>query len=130
MPLTGEMIRRWLAEFVDPWVDYTGSERSEVQTFLNELFACYGTVRQEVARFEDSQHGRFLDLIWDRVCVIEMKRPSEALHLERHRGQAFDYWRNSADPGQEVVLQARQDPVRIWALLPRRRRARVTRRSA
>jgi hypothetical protein len=100
--LTGEEIRRRLAEFAQKWSVYAGSERAEAQTFLNQLFACYGTVREDVARFEDPQHGRFLDLIWDRVCIVEMKRPSEAGRLAEHRRQAFDYWRRSADPDRNL----------------------------
>jgi len=96
--ITGEEIRRRLTEFAEKWSVYAGSERAEAQTYLNELFACYGTNRIDVARFEDSQHGRFLDLIWDRVCIVEMKRPSEANRLAEHRHQALDYWRGSANP--------------------------------
>ena len=98
MSITGEEIRQRLDRFVKTWQGYQGSERAEAQTFLNQLFECFGTERRAVARFEDPQHGRFLDLIWDRVCIIEMKRPSEAANLASHRPQAFDYWRNSADP--------------------------------
>jgi hypothetical protein len=98
MALSGEEIRRRLTDFAAKWSVYAGSERAEAQTYLNELFACYGTDRSDVARFEDPQHGRFLDLVWDRVCIIEMKRPSEASRLSEHRAQAFDYWRGSADP--------------------------------
>lgn len=100
MALAGEEIRRRLAEFAEKWSIYSGSERAEAQTFLNQLFACYGTVREDVARFEDPQQGRFLDLIWDRVCIVEMKRPSEAGRLAQHRKQALDYWRNSANPSR------------------------------
>ena len=57
-------IRRRLAEFAARWGGYQGSERSEAQTFLNELFECYGTHRPDVAHFEEPQAGRFLDLIW------------------------------------------------------------------
>lgn len=99
MSLSGEEIRQRLLAFRDQWAPYRGSERAEAQTYLNSLFECFGIDRQEVARFEDPQHGRFLDLIWERVCIVEMKRPSESNRLETHRGQAFDYWRNSADPG-------------------------------
>jgi hypothetical protein len=102
MSITGEEIRHRLTEFVAKWTPYDGSERAEAQTFLNELFTCFGTPRQEVARFEDPQHGRFLDLIWDRVCIVEMKRPSEARNLERHRPQAFRYWRGAANPERNL----------------------------
>ena len=97
MPLTGEEIRQDLLGFAQKWTVYEGSERAEAQTFLNELFACYGTDRGEVARFEEPQDGGFIDLIWPERCLIEMKRPSEARRLSVHRQQAFRYWRGGAD---------------------------------
>jgi hypothetical protein len=97
--VTVEEIKRNLVEFARKWSLYDGSERAEAQTFLNELFAAYGQDRYEVgARFEEVQAGRFLDLIWPRVCLVEMKRPSEAGRMTRHREQAFGYWRDAADP--------------------------------
>lgn len=102
MPLTGEEIRRRLVEFAEKWSVYAGTERAEAQTFLNQLFACYGTPREEFARFEQEQSGRFLDLIWPRVCLIEMKRPSEARRLADHRAQAFAYWRGAADAARNI----------------------------
>ncbi|MGH3002570.1 MAG: type IIL restriction-modification enzyme MmeI, partial [Gaiellaceae bacterium] len=98
MPLTGEQIRRSLGELVTHWDGYAGTERAEAQTFLNELLACYGTNRPDVARFEEPTGGGFIDLIWPRVCLIEMKRPSEALRLAHHRDQALEYWRNAGTP--------------------------------
>jgi hypothetical protein len=96
--LTGEEIRANLTRFAAHWSLYHGSERSEAQTFLNALFACYGTERREVgAQFEAPQEGRFLDLLWPRRCIIEMKAPAEAKRLSQHRTQALDYWRDSAD---------------------------------
>ena len=102
MALTGEEIRARLSAFAARWSVYEGSERSEAQTFLNELFECYGTKRSDVATFEQAQAGRFLDLIWPRTCLIEMKAPKEAKSLARHRAQAMDYWRDAADPVKNV----------------------------
>jgi hypothetical protein len=102
MPLTGEVIRQRLVALAEKWSVYEGSERSEAQTFLNELFDCYGTSRGEVARFEEPQAGGFVDLIWPRVCIVEMKRPSQAGRLSEHREQAFRYWREAADPTRNV----------------------------
>jgi hypothetical protein len=102
MPLTGEEIRQRLVALAEKWSVYEGSERSEAQTFLNELFDCYGTPRGEVARFEEPQAGGFIDLIWPRVCIVEMKRPSEAGRLAEHREQAFRYWRRAADPTRNI----------------------------
>ena len=90
MPLTGEEIRARLTAFAARWSVYDRSERAEAQTFLNELFECYGTRRGDVATFEEPQEGRFLDLIWSRVCIVEMKAPKEAKKLAAHREQALD----------------------------------------
>ncbi len=108
--MTGEEIRAALTAFAARWSVYEGSERAEAQTFLNELFECYGTRRSDVADFEKPQAGRFLDLIWPRVCLIEMKAPSESKRLEKHRKQALDYWLESADA-------ATNTPTAKWVVL-------------
>jgi hypothetical protein len=100
--LTGEEIRARLQAFAARWSVYEGSERGEAQTFLNELFECYGTKRAEVAQFEAPQSGRFLDLIWPGTCLIEMKAPAEAKRLDRHRPQALSYWVESSDPDRGI----------------------------
>jgi len=102
VPLTGEEIRSRLVALAEKWSVYEGSERAEAQTFLNELFACYDQRRDAVATFEEPQAGGFIDLIWPRVCIIEMKRPSEASRLDRHREQALRYWREAADPERGI----------------------------
>jgi hypothetical protein len=102
VPLTGEEIRRRLIELAERWSVYEGSERSEAQTFLNQLFECFGTKREDVARFEEPQNGGFIDLLWPRVCIVEMKRPSEADRLDFHRPQALNYWRRAANPERNV----------------------------
>ena len=48
MAVTGEEIRARLSAFAARWSVYDGTERSGAQTFLNELFDCYGTERQAV----------------------------------------------------------------------------------
>jgi hypothetical protein len=94
-----EEIRRRLAEFAARWGGYQGSERSEAQTFLNQLLECYGVDRLGAGvRFEENVGGGFMDLFWPGVCIIEMKRPSEAGRLAQHRGQALDYWQRSGTP--------------------------------
>jgi hypothetical protein len=101
--LTGEEIRRRLTHFAARWSAYAGSERSEAQTFLNQLFECYGQDRAAAgATFETHQGGKFLDLIWRPACIIEMKAPSEAKRLDKHRKQALDYWRESADTAKGI----------------------------
>ena len=93
MALSDEEIRRNLTRFAADWGGYQGTERSEAQTFCNELLACYGTDRKEVATFEErTESGGFMDMIWPEVCLVEMKRPSEAEKLATHREQALGYW--------------------------------------
>lgn len=92
-------IRRRLAEFAARWGGYHGSERSEAQTFLNQLLECYGVDRLAAgARFEENVGGGFMDLFWPGVCIVEMKRPSESGRLADHRAQALDYWQRSGTP--------------------------------
>ena len=117
--MTGEEIRARLTAFAARWSVYEGGERAEAQTFLNELFECYGTHRQDVATFEEPQQGRFLDLIWPRVCLIEMKAPAEARRLERHREQALRYWVESADsatntPAPDYIVICAFRKLEIW----------------
>ena len=102
MPVTGEQIRANLTRFVARWSVRPGYERGEAQTFLNELFACYGTERSEVADFERFQEGGFVDLLWERVCLFEMKSATQSTLLRNHRHQALEYWRKAADPDRNV----------------------------
>jgi hypothetical protein len=107
MALSDEEIRRNLTRFAADWGGYQGTERSEAQTFCNELLACYGTVRKAVARFEErTGEGGFIDMIWPEVCLVEMKRPSEADHLEAHREQALHYWMEVSKQAGESGLRA------------------------
>ena len=96
---SGEEIQRALGKFAARWRDYSGSERSEAQTFLNELIECYGANRRAVgARFEDAHTATgIMDLFWPEVCIVEMKAPPRAGKLAEHRKQAIDYWRSSDD---------------------------------
>ena len=57
MALTGEEIRARLSVFAAKWSVYDGGERSEAQSFLNELFDCYGTARHG-KRSRPSNSGR------------------------------------------------------------------------
>ena len=99
MALQGEEIRRRLREFAAAWGGYTGTERSEAQTFLNGLLECYGTDRRAGgARFEERTVDGFMDLFWPGVCIVEMKRPSEARKLHEHREQMLRYWQSSGTP--------------------------------
>jgi hypothetical protein len=118
--LTGEEIRANLARFAAHWTLYKGSERSEAQTFLNELLVCYGSDRREIGvQFEAPQEGRFLDMLWPGVCIIEMKAPSEVKRLSHHREQALTYWRESADakrgiPAPPFVVLCAFQKFEIW----------------
>jgi len=119
MPLSGEEIRANLTRFVAHWSVRDGYERGEAQTFLTELFACYGQRLSDVAKFEQFQSGGFVDLIWPRVCIFEMKSASEAGRLAKHREQALGYWREAADaekgvPAPEYVILCAFKRFEVW----------------
>lgn len=105
MPVTnsapaGQEIAGALRKLAGDWSAYTGTERSEAQSFLNALLECYGTDRRAVgAVFEHHLPGiGFADLFWPGNTVIEMKAPSEDVRLEKWQVQAEKYWRASAAP--------------------------------
>lgn len=93
-----------LREFAHRWSDYDGTERSEAQTFLNELFEAFGQDRVTVgAKFEDAHSSQgIMDLRWGSTCIFEMKRPSQTGKLASHRQQALDYWRYASDPELDI----------------------------
>jgi hypothetical protein len=96
---SGEEIQADLRKFVTRWRDYSEGERSEAQTFLNELIACYGADRKAAgALFEDAHTATgIMDLYWPSRSIIEMKAPHRADKLSEHRKQALDYWHSSDD---------------------------------
>jgi hypothetical protein len=119
MGLTGEEIRANLTRFVAKWSVRDGYEKGEAQLFLGDLFASYGQDLSAVASFEKFQDGGFIDLIWPRVCIFEMKSASEAKRLAKHRDQALDYWRGAADvahnvPAPQYVVLCAFTRFEIW----------------
>lgn len=102
MARSGQEIQQALRAFAAKWGAYDGSERAEAQSFLNELFECYGTDRRDIgALFEDFKSSAgFMDLHWPGVCIIEMKRPAKDLAAARE--QVKRYWEESSDPDNDL----------------------------
>ena len=94
---SGEEIQRALGVFVDRWRAYAGTEKSEAQTFLNQLFECYGSDRRELgAEFEFwAPTAGFMDLHWPGIALIEMKAPT--VSVETAQNQVERYWRASSN---------------------------------
>ncbi|WP_348774064.1 DNA methyltransferase [Micromonospora sp. WMMD1076] len=118
---SGEQIRSALVKFADRWQGYSGTERSEAQTFLNELFECYGRNRKDAgAVFEDAHASTgIMDLHLPGQLIVEMKAPKEGTRLPQHRKQALDYWHNSADvaterPAPRFVVLCSFQRFEIW----------------
>lgn len=107
---SGEEIQKALQAFSKKWENYQGTERAEAQTFLNELFACFGSDRAAVgAKFEDFKTSAgFMDLHWPGVCIVEMKAPSKT--VASGRDQVKQYWEESADEDADV-------PAAQWVIL-------------
>ena len=119
----GEEIQQALRKFVTKWAGYSGGERAEAQTFLYELFACYGSDRLEVgARFEDfTASAGFMDRHWPGECIVEMK--AQGKEVSSAREQVERYWEKSAD---EKARQAAPCHPASWSTIkssPRRPRS-------
>ncbi|MGH3006025.1 MAG: type IIL restriction-modification enzyme MmeI [Gaiellaceae bacterium] len=111
MALSHGEIQQRLTELAQKWSTYEGSEKSEAQSFLTELLACYGTKRDDVgALFEVKVPSGFVDMLWPGVCLVEMKHPKEAKKLPSHKSQAFRYWEEAGTderaPAKYIVLCA------------------------
>ena len=128
---SGEEIQRALRGFVDTWRDYAGSEKSEAQTFLNQLFACYGSDRREVgAQFEYfARAAGFIDLLWPGICIVEMKAP---VSVETAQRRVEGYWRDSGNFDEDVpaarfivICNLRQFEIWDFARHPNRPRATI-----
>jgi hypothetical protein len=107
---SGAEIEAALHAFVKRWGSYTGSERSEAQTFLNELFDAYGTDRKAVgALFEDFKSSAgFMDLHWPGHLIVEMKKPG--VPLAKADDQRIRYWQESSDATEGI-------PAARWVVL-------------
>jgi hypothetical protein len=118
---SGEEIQAALRSFVGRWRDYSGTERAEAQTYLNDLLACYGVDRRLVgAEFEYHRSGAgFMDLHWAQWCIVEMKAPSRAPRLSEDYKQVFDYWLSSANdeagkPAARYVVLCAFQRFEVW----------------
>ncbi len=117
---SGEEIQRALRSFVERWSAYSGSEKAEAQTFLNQLFECYGSDRRELgAEFEFyiPTTGGFMDLHWPGVALIEMKAPTVAVTTAQN--QVERYWRASSDrassrPAARWIVICNFRDIEIW----------------
>ncbi len=116
---SGPEIQDALQKFVGKWGNYAGSEKAEAQTFLNELFAAYGSDRAEVgALFEDFKStAGFMDLHWPGILIVEMKRPSSP--LEKAKDQRQRYWQESSNsaagiPAARFVIACNFQQFEIW----------------
>jgi len=107
---SGPEIQAALRVLVAQWQPYVGSEKGEAQTFLNQLFACYGTDRFEIgAKFEDFRASAgFMDLHWPGICIVEMKAPNRDVSVGR--AQVKRYWEESADEDADI-------PAARWVVL-------------
>lgn len=96
----GEEVQAALGALVTRWQEFAGSEKSEAQTFLNEMVDCYGLDRQGSGMlFEHHVPGAgFMDMFWPGRALVEMKAPSRTATLEDAQPQAERYWRSSAAP--------------------------------
>jgi len=130
---SGAEIESALRAFVKRWSTYAGSERAEAQTFLNELFAAYGTDRLDAgALFEDFKSSAgFMDLHWPGHLIVEMKKPGTP--LAKADDQRIRYWQESSDasastPAARWVVLCNFHEFEVWepGRFPKEPRLRIT----
>ena len=122
---SGLEIQKALRALANRWRGYSGTERGEAQTFLNQLFECYGTERfGSGARFEDAHASvGIMDLYWPGTCIVEMKDGCGGLS-----GWASRTTASTGSAGLRTIL--RPGSARDWsAPTPSRRIGRARRRS-
>lgn len=105
-----EDIRVSLVDLAARWLSFEGTERSASQTFQNQLVEAYTGARDAMAagaKFEEfgtrDEGSGYMDLYWKDVVIVEMKAPNQSRRLDRHRAQALDYWRNSANASEGIA---------------------------
>ena len=86
-----------IRQFVDYARTLKGDEKGEAQVFCDRLFKAFGHggYKEAGATLEYRVKGpgkstKFADLLWRPRLLIEMKKRGEK--LQRHYGQAFEYW--------------------------------------
>ena len=99
---SGIEIQQALASFAAKWGAYTGTEKSGAQSFLIDLFACYGNDPAACgAVFEDHRPAvGYMDLHWPGVLIVEMKKPG--IGLVDAKAQALRYWSASEDSARGI----------------------------
>ena len=100
-------IEKKLKTLSEDYKDYTGKEVAEFQTFINELFACYGKSRRKIGcGFEEPTDSRkelngqtvgIMDAIWHPHVIFEGKSPFVSFKiasktLQKTIDQALLYW--------------------------------------
>jgi type II restriction/modification system DNA methylase subunit YeeA len=86
-----------IRQFVDHVRTLKGDEKGEAQVFCDKLFRAFGHAgyKEAGATLEEQVRGKgqrtkFADLVWRPRLLLEMKSRGEK--LQRHYGQAFEYW--------------------------------------
>ena len=94
MRLTWNEIRVRATRFAERWKD-ANREKSEAQSFYNEIFEVFGVRRQSVARYEEhvfklNKKSGYIDLLWPGVLLVEQK--STGQNLKKAYDQAGEYF--------------------------------------
>lgn len=107
MTLAGQEIQRNLRRFVSRWRGYDGGERTEAQTFVNELFAAYGTDRQAagVTRANGATGG--VSLSPGRACAPPPQGMGRCVGVGRVGKRTLVAWTSPGwTPSEKVVVVA------------------------
>ncbi len=96
-----------------------GDEKGEAQVFCDKLFRAFGHAgyKEAGATLEErvrakGQKTKFADLVWRPRLLIEMKSRGEK--LQRHYGQAFEYWLQLVPQRPKFVILCNFDEFWIY----------------
>jgi tRNA1(Val) A37 N6-methylase TrmN6 len=98
--------KSYIQNFIETWsfkIKSGINEKSESQTFLNELFLCLGIDRKQVALFEKSIPNGFIDLYIPGAIIIEMKSPGLNLSLAYEQATIYNNTLASEDKVRKIL---------------------------
>lgn len=108
-----------MRRFLDYAAKLKGDEKGEAQLFLDHFFRALGhdgTIQAGATpedRLSKAEKGKqFLDLHWPGRVLFEMKKRGE--RLDRHLGQATQYWLNMAPNRPPYVILCNFDEFWIY----------------
>ncbi len=96
-------------------------EKSEAQSFLNELFSVFGVDRKRVGTFEYNTHpndkSHFIDCFWPGRIIIEMKSKGKSLDRAYSQAKQYAFEIKSDEDLPQFIMVCDFDRIHIYNLI-------------